>query len=321
MEKLSEEICGLLSEMRERLGHVVDGVEADCLLFSGGIDTAILGAILSGLGRKVTAVTVTLEGAGEDLGYARLAAAEMGLPHFHLPVTRREAMSAVPEVARILGSFDPALPNDMVVYFGMKYLAAHGARVVMTGDGADEVFGGYDFMVSMGSAEADRYIRRIAPRMSFSSNVIGPALGLGVAQPFISREMVDFALAIPMECRIRSEGKSLFGKWILRKAFEGLLPGGMAWQTKRPLEFGSGMTGLRETIASLVTDEEYARHSYPVRFMNKEHYYYYKAFRETGGAIPSPRAGEKTCPDCGAGMAMDGFHCRICGHVDDWRTA
>ena len=310
----------LMAEAGELVSRAVATRGADGLLFSGGVDSTILAALLARTGRPVKAVTVTLEGQGEDLGYAVEAASSLGLDHYHLPVTAKDAIHVIPEVIKAVESFDPALPNDIVVYLGLTRLKALGARTVMTGDGADELFAGYEFMAEMDRDEAEKFIRRIAPRMSFSSNAIARALGLGIVQPFIDPEVISFALRVPMSLKIRGQGGVTYGKWILRKTFEHLFPQGAAWQTKRPLEYGSAMTMLRETVTSMVGDEEYENHPYPVAFMNKEHCYYYRVYRDVAGPIPQPLPGERPCPGCGAGMMPDGFHCRICGNVLDWRN-
>jgi asparagine synthase (glutamine-hydrolysing) len=114
------------------------------------------------------------------------------------------------------------------------------------------------------------------------------------------------------------EQSVIHGKWVLRKAFEDFLPSKFIWQGKRPLEYGSGMTKLRNILSSMVSDEEFQNNPYPVRFFNKEHFYYYKVFREVVGIIPEPEEGEKACKGCGAGMPVNSFHCHVCGYVLEW---
>jgi len=307
------------TRLREKLVRIVAGSKIDCILFSGGLDTAVLASCVPVPAADILAVTVTLDGNGEDLHYAEVTARTLGLDHRHLSVATEEAIRAIPEVIKATGSFDPALPNDLVVYFGMKYLAEQGRKAVMTGDGTDEMFAGYQFMQEMTPADAARFMERIAPRMVFSSNILAGTFGLRIVQPFIDEDIVDFALKTPMDQKIREESGTVYGKWLVRKTFDDALPREAVWQSKRPLEYGSGMTRLRETITSLIPDEEYLHHTFPVTFISKEHYYYYKAYKETVGEIPGPGPGEKPCPACGAGMSPNGFHCRICGYVADWR--
>jgi asparagine synthase (glutamine-hydrolysing) len=229
-----------------------------------------------------------------------------------------EAIDAIPEVVKILKSFDPAIPNDLMVYFGLKFAQKLGIHEIGTGDGSDNLFGGYSFMEEMADLEA--YIHMIAEKMHFSSNELGDFFGIRIIQPFMSKEVMDYALRIPAGFKIRRENGKVWGKWILRKAFENLLPGDMIWQGKRPLECGSGMSRLCQVISERVSDEEFRWDFRPVKLINKEHLYYYKIYREYVGEIPKPGDGEKTCPGCGAGINMDGFNCKICGRVMDWRV-
>jgi len=107
----------------------------------------------------------------------------------------------------------------------------------------------------------------------------------------------------------------------LRKAFEEILPQEILWQDKRPIECGSGMAKIRDIISSEVSEKEFSRanKTCSVKFINKEHYYYYKAYKDEVGNIPEPGEGEKECPACGAGMDIYAFHCKTCGNVLDWR--
>jgi len=168
--------------------------------------------------------------------------------------------------------------------------------------------------------DLEGYIRRIAKTMKYSSNDIGKFLGLKIVQPFIDKDVIDFALGLPREMKIREDNDQIWGKWIVRKTFESILSKEVAWQSKRPLECGSGMTRLRDIISSKISDNEFKEKQqlYPVKFFNKEHLYYYEIFCKVGGVIPAPKKTEKPCPGCGAGLRMDVFHCKVCGHVLDF---
>lgn len=305
-----------ISRLKRKLIESVQRNKVPGLLFSGGVDTSILAL----LNPDARAVTVSLGSYGEDSHYAKLVAKSLKLKHDYRIVDVDEAIDSIPAVIKILKSFDPAIPNDLAVYFGLETIKEMGIKEIMTGDGADEIFAGYDFMRDM--KELEKYIKRISSLMSFSSNEIGDFLGIKIKQPYIDKEFIDFALDIPLEFKIRKENGKVWGKWILRKAFEDDLHGEIVWQDKRPLEYGSGMSRLREIIASKIPDEEFREksESYPVKFINKEHLYFYEVYRDVIGEIPAPKENEKACPYCSGGMGISSFHCKICGGVLNWRS-
>lgn len=301
----------LIRNLKNRLTDVVERTSYKGLLFSGGLDTSILAS----LNAKVVSITVSLESEADDIPYAVSLAKHLNMKHFHRKVEIDEAIENIPCLMKILKSFDPALPNDLAVYFGLKFAKDMGLDTIATGDGSDELFGGYAFMKDI--ADLESYIQKISQRMSFSSNDIGKFFNITIIQPFLNRSIVDYALKIPANLKIREHNSKLWGKWILRKAFEDLLPKEIVWQSKRPLEFGSGMTRLREVITRKISDDEFKekQQTYPVKFLNKEHLYYYEIFRRIGGSIPATKTGEKPCPGCGAGLKINAFHCKVCGYV------
>lgn len=303
-------------KLKTKLLESVQRNKTDGLLFSGGVDTSILAAILVNLGSEVKAITVSLEAFGKDSRYAALVTKDLKLNHYHKVVDIDEAIDAIPMVIKTLKSFDPAIPNDLVVYFGLKAAKEMGIHRIMTGDGADELFAGYNFMKNM--KDLDKYIKRISSFMLFSSNELGNSLGIDIKQPYINRELIDFALSIPKEFKIKREKGKIRGKWVLRKAFEDMLPKEIIWQSKRPLEYGSGMNRLRKIITSRVSDEEFMKKArlYQKRFINKEHLYYYEIYRGLFGEVPKPKGAQKACLGCAAGMKEEAFHCRVCGWVE-----
>lgn len=280
-------------------------------LVSGGIDSGIL-AYLS---PSVKGITVTLDGKGEDLKYLSMLRDSLGLDVTVVRVGVEEAISAVRDVVKILESFDPAIPNDLAVYFGMREAKRQGFESIMTGDGGDELFGGYAYMQEM--EDLGGYIRKLSRSMSFSSNQIGAHFGIEVRQPYLDPGLVEFALSVESDLKIREEEGRIWGKWILRKAFEPFLPAGFIWQEKRPLEVGSGMSLLRRIIAQEITDEEFdeKKRTHPVRFICKEHLYFYEVYLQEVGEIPAPAKGQDRCPGCGGGLPCGKQHCRLCGWV------
>lgn len=305
----------VFDELREKFMDAVKRNHADGILFSGGLDSALVAAF----SRDSKAVSVGLNSYSEDQFYAKAVAKFLNIDHHYITVSTEEALAVIPEVIRILKSFDPVVPNDVAVYIGLKYAKDIYVQSMMTGDGSDEIFAGYSFMREI--EDLDQYLTRMHSSMRFSSNQIGLSLGLEIRQPFLDDEFVAFGRDVDVDCKIRHENGMVWGKWILRKAFEGVLPKDILWQSKRALEYGSGMTHLRKVITDMVSDEEFerAQREYPVKFWNKEHFYYYRIYRKVVGEVPTPGKGQVSCRCCGAGMDENALHCKVCGDVPEWK--
>lgn len=305
----------IFRELKRRFTEAVSRNQAEGILFSGGLDSALVAAY----SKNCKAISIGLESYGEDRYYADEVAKYLKLDHYHRTVKTEEAIAAIPEVIKTLRSFDPAIPNDVTACLGLKCAKDMGIKSMMTGDGSDELFLGYNFMLK--KKDLRKYLDRMYRTMRFSSNKIGENLGIDIKQPFLDKEFMDFSRGIDVDLKIRRENGQTWGKWILRKAFEDVMPQEILWQSKRPLEVGSGMTKLRNIIESRVTDEEFeaGKRSFPIKFRNKEHFYYYRIYRDVVGEVPAPKKDEKTCKCCGAGMNQSACHCKICGDVTEWK--
>ena len=297
------DIC---EQLRSKLKEAVERSRADGILLSGGLDTSILAFIA----RPSTGFTVALKDSlASDLVYSEKIAKLLGIKHKKREFTTEEALNMLPDVIRILKTFDLALPNDLSIYFALKLARENGISSVMTGDGADELFAGYSYMAELPPEDLERYIRRLSQNWHFSAGYLGRALDVEVRQPFLDEDFVRFALEISPELKV----KNGVGKYILRKSFESLLPADIVWRRKEPIEYGSGSTKLHEIINSMVTDGEFqsAGKEVDIKFINKEHFFYWRIYNEVVGEILKARSSEKSCPCCGAGMGM--YHCRTCG--------
>jgi asparagine synthase (glutamine-hydrolysing) len=299
-----EEACYTL---RELLCDVVERNPAEALLLSGGIDTSIL-AVVSSLEK---AFTVTL-GEAPDLIYAKKVAEMFSFEHHIIRITENEALEKIPDVIKILGTFDPAIPNDLAIYFGLKEAKEYGVESVMTGDGADEIFAGYSYMHALRNDELEAYIIDLSKVMQFSSNKLGRSIGVDIKQPFMDKELVDFALKIDPSSKVKKIGSVKYGKWILRKAFENDLPN--IWRDKTPIEQGSGTVKLRALIQSKIPDDEFSKKikEYGMKFINKEHLFFYEIYRDVVGEVPEAK-GKDSCPFCNAAIRSPGAHCDVCG--------
>ena len=302
-----KDIC---QQLRSKLAEAAERNKADAILLSGGLDTSILAFVA----RPGMGFTVALKGSlASDLVYSEKIAKLLGIQHKKMEFTTEEALATLPEVIRILKTLDLALPNDLSIYFALKLakeLTADSYQLsVMTGDGADELFAGYSYMAELSPQDLGRYIRRLSQNWHFSANELGRALGVEIKQPFLDEDFVRFALAISPELKV----KNGVGKYVLRKSFEDLIPAEIVWRRKEPIEYGSGSTKLHEVINNMVTDGEFqsAAGEVDIKFINKEHFFYWRIYIEVVGQIPKAKADEISCPCCGAGMGR--YHCRTCG--------
>ncbi|MFH2137365.1 MAG: asparagine synthase-related protein [Candidatus Omnitrophota bacterium] len=306
MQIVNEDTAGTL---KKKVINAVEKNKADGILFSGGLDTSIIAGIIP----ASKGINISLEEFNTDIPYAVQVAAHCNLDVRYETISIKQAMEVIPKLCKIMESFDPGLPNDITVYFGLQYAKSMGWKSIMTGDAADELFAGYSYMRDM--PDLEEYLICLSKKMFFNSNILGDFFGIEIKQPFLDKEVVECALSIARDLKIQERDGVMHGKWILRKAFEDMLPKGIAWQSKRPLEFGSGTTHLREIISGMVTDEEFTQkqQKYPVKFYNREHMYYYEQYMKVIGSIPQAGEDQKKCPGCGTGLNLDAIHCKICG--------
>lgn len=294
------------THLRHELARAAERHKADAILLSGGLDTSILAY----LARPSLAFTVSFKDSGaHDLEYAQRLADLLSLEHRLREFDELEGLETLPRVVSILKTFDPALPNDLTIYLGLACAKENGVSSIMTGDGADELFAGYSYMAQLGPEALDRHLHELPQRWQFSSAVLGKALGIEVKQPFLDRRFVDFALTIAPQLKVKQGTE----KHVLRQAFAGLIPGHILWRVKEPIEVGSGSWKLRRALEQMTSDEEFdlAEKETGIRFMNKEHYSYYRIYKDVVGDIPKAAAGEGGCPACGA--AIGSHHCQVCG--------
>ena len=297
------DIC---EQLRAKLEEAAERNKADGILLSGGLDTSILAFIA----KPTRAFTVALKNSqASDLIYSKRVSSLLGIEHKKMEFSVEEAINALPEVIRILRTFNLALPNDLSIYFALKLARESKVCSVMTGDGSDELFAGYSYMASLLPKDLERYISRLSKSWHFSANVLGEALGIEVKQPFLDGDFVRFALDISPELKV----KQGIGKYILRKSFEELLPQEIVWRKKEPIECGSGSNKLHQILNEKVSDEEFQsmEEETGIKFINKEHSFYYHIYSEVIGEIPKADSSEESCPCCGANLISQ--YCRVCG--------
>jgi len=263
---------------------------------SGGLDSSLVAAIAAEEIPHLHTFVVGMRDANgeesDDLKASRIAAAHIGSTHHELVFTEDEYYEALPTVINKLESYDPSLVRCAVpCYFTCK-CAADWVTVVLTGEGADEIFTGYHYMkhfpADLLNKEARRCIGNLHNINLQRADRMGMYFSLELRVPFLDVAMVDLAMKIPPELKIRESEKvgDKIEKWILRRAFEdtGHLPEDILWRYKVQYTQGAGCESLGEKLAeSEMTDDEYERikAENPQAVLNsKEAAYYFKLFRQ-----------------------------------------
>lgn len=311
------EIC---SEIRTLLEKAVKRNLSDSILLSGGLDTSILATLASKFA-PIKAFTIGFDGApAPDIKYASLIASKLQLRHIIYYFSEHELYDAVKRVIEVIRSFDPMeVRNSAVIYMGLKVASEHGVCSVMTGDGCDELFAGYSFLFNLEEDKLDLALRKLWDRMHFSSIPLARALGLEVKLPFLDPEFKSFAMKIDSRYKVRNERGKIYGKWILRKAFEGILPDEIIWRDKVPIECGSGTTILPNLFNLRISDNEFEskRHEYFMRdnvmIRSKEQLFYYEIYRSIVGVPHPTNLSGKICPYCKSNVSEKDTYCRTCG--------
>ena len=315
-----DQIC---SEIRQLTDKVVKKNLTDGMLFSGGLDTSIIAFVASKY-TKMEAFTVAFENSPAlDLEYAKLMANLLKMNHTIHFFGEEEMHSAIQDVIKILRVFDPMdVRNSVAAYVGLKCAKANGIKSVMTGDGLDELFAGYSWLFNLNEKELMRSLSNMWEVMQFTSIPMAQSLGMEAKAPFLDPEFKSFAASTDPKLMIRSERGKTWGKWIIRKAYEGLLPDEIVWRIKTPIEFGSGTTIFPKVFGEKISDKYFQEKSKKyletdlVSIRDKEHLFYYEIFRSNIG-VPAEvfkDAEGKQCPHCKSkGVKERSKFCKVCG--------
>lgn len=292
-----EETCGRIREtfiqaVKKRL--LADPEVPVGSFCSGGLDSSIVAAIAAEEIPNVHTFVVGMRDedgdVSDDIKASRIAADHIGSTHHELLFTEEEYQAALPTVIRELESYDPSLVRCAVpCYFTCK-LAADHVTVVLTGEGADELFTGYHYMkhfpVDKLNLEARRCIGNLHNINLQRADRMGMYFSLELRVPFLDEAMVDLSMKIPPELKIREHNGAKIEKWIFRKAFEetGYLPDEILWRYKVQYTQGAGCESLGEKMAEQnISDDEYEKikAENPKAIINsKEAAYYFKIFRQ-----------------------------------------
>jgi len=263
---------------------------------SGGLDSSLVAAIaaeeIPNLHTFVVGMIDEDGNESDDLKASRIAAKHIGSTHHELIFTEEEYYEALPIVIKKLESYDPSLVRCAVpCYFTCK-LAAEHVTVVLTGEGADEIFTGYHYMKHYPTDELNEEAMRCIGNLHNinlqRADRMGMLFSLELRVPFLDTAMIDLSTKIPPELKIRravQTGGDMIEKWILRKAFEGTgyLPEEILWRYKVQYTQGAGCESLGEKLAeSEISEDEYQRikaENPDATINSREAAYYFKIFR------------------------------------------
>jgi asparagine synthase (glutamine-hydrolysing) len=231
------------------------------VFLSGGLDSSVIAALTRAHCSELKTFSVGLNGAS-DLPAARLAAKSLGTRHYECIYTAAEAVQALPQIIYHLESYDAALIRSAIPCYFLARLAAEHVKLVLTGEGADEVFAGYEHFSQLGDPQA---LHRECVRLLFGLHGMNlqrvdrmtMAHGLEGRVPFLDIEFLDWAMSLDPELKLWDRGG--IEKGILRAGFAGRLPDEILWRRKLEFSRGSGADEmLRHHAEYRVSDNDFA---------------------------------------------------------------
>ena len=271
------------------------------VLLSGGLDSSVTSAIAKKYSeRRIEAndkekawwpqlhsFSVGLEGS-PDLAAAQKVADHIGTIHHEIKFTIQEGLDAIRDVIYNIETYDiTTIRSSTPMYLMARVIKSMGIKMVLSGEGADEIFGGYLYFHKAPSARAfhEETVRKLNKLHMYDclrANKSLMAWGIEGRVPFLDKEFMDVAMRInPKDKMINGERME---KWIIRKAFEDMLPESVAWRQKEQFSDGVGYSWidtLKEIVEKEITDKqmENAKYRFPIQTpQNKEEYYYRSIF-------------------------------------------
>ena len=273
------------------------------VLLSGGLDSSVTSALAKRFASKrvesndtqaawypqLHSFSVGLEGS-PDLAAARKVADHIGTVHHEIEFTIQEGLDAIREVIYHLETYDVTTVRASTPMFLMaRAIKALGIKMVLSGEGADELFGGYLYFHKAPNAQAfhEETVRKLKKLHQYDclrANKSLAAWGIEGRVPFLDKAFIDVAMRLnPKDKLITPERME---KWVVRKAFEDYLPESVAWRQKEQFSDGVGYSwidALKEMVEQAVSDSDMdnAHFRFPVQTpQNKEEFYYRCIFEE-----------------------------------------
>lgn len=313
----------LILEERKIVNKVVQRNMAEGIMFSAGTDTSIIAYEAIKNNPDLKALTVEFEhGNPKDTKYVKAMVKHLDLDHEFILFGHDEMVEAAKKVIKILKTFDHMeVRNSIPVFIGLTSAKNRRIKSVFTGDGLDELFG-YPWQFELSENEFNEALSDMWKIIDFSSATVGKNIGIEVKQPYLDETFRDFTKKIPINLKVNFENGVKYGKWLMRKAYEGLIPDEVIWRAKAPCEQGTGTEILpkyfeKKVPTKLFQDKKefYLKEDY-VKLTTKEQLFYYEIFREKFGRPSEVYNDEqgKQCPNCRGYVSRRTKFCRICGN-------
>lgn len=273
------------------------------VLLSGGLDSSVTSAIAQMYASKriesgdtqkawwpqMHSFSVGLEGS-PDLAAAQKVAARIGTVHHEIIFSIQEGLDAIRDVIYKLETYDiTTIRASTPMYLMARVIKSMGIKMVLSGEGADEIFGGYLYFHKAPNAKEfhEETVRKLGKLHMYDclrANKSLAAWGIEGRVPFLDKEFMDVAMRInPKDKMITPERME---KWVVRKAFEDMIPESVAWRQKEQFSDGVGYSWidtLKEIVETAVTDEQLAnaKYKFPIQTpTSKEEFYYRSIFAE-----------------------------------------
>lgn len=273
------------------------------VLLSGGLDSSVTSAIAKKYAQKriesgdtadawwpqLHSFSVGLEGS-PDLAAAQKVANHIGTVHHEIKFTIQEGLDAIKDVVYNLETYDvTTIRASTPMYLMARVIKSMGIKMVLSGEGADELFGGYLYFHKAPNArefheETVRKLSKLHMYDCLRANKSLASWGIEGRVPFLDKEFMDVAMRInPQDKMINGERME---KWVVRKAFEDMLPASVAWRQKEQFSDGVGYSWidtLKEVVKQEVSDEQLAnaKFRFPLQTpTSKEEFYYRSIFEE-----------------------------------------
>lgn len=274
------------------------------VLLSGGLDSSITSALAKKYAKKriesddteeawypqLHSFSVGLEGS-PDLAAAQIVAKHIGTIHHEIKFTIQEGLDAIRDVIYNLETYDvTTVRASTPMWLMARVIKSMGIKMVLSGEGADELFGGYLYFHKAPNAkefheENVRKLNKLHMYDCLRANKSLAAWGIEGRVPFLDKEFMDVAMRInPNDKMITKEHP--IEKWVVRKAFEDILPESVAWRQKEQFSDGVGygwIDKLKEVVSTEISDEQFknAKFRFPIQTpTSKEEYYYRSIFSE-----------------------------------------